>query len=72
MIRILLVFFSFLVFVETAQLQELPLEDEISRLDSLNGEALLEEVLLLYDSLTRINDHSIKVDVTFRVSYTGN
>ena len=44
MIRILLIVFSFLVFVETAQLQNLPFEDEISRLDSLNGEELLEEV----------------------------
>ncbi len=67
MIRILLIFFTFLVFVETAQLQELPLEDEISRLDSLNGEELLQEVLLLYESLTRINDHSTKVEIANRV-----
>ncbi len=67
MLRILLIFSLFLIFVETAQLQELPLEDEISRLDSLNGEELLEEVLLLYDSLARINDYRIKVGVTNRV-----
>jgi len=67
MIRFLLIFFPLLIFIETAQLQELPLQHEINRLDSLNKEELLEEVLLIYDSLTRINDRNIKTELTKHV-----
>lgn len=64
MIRFLLIFFSLVVFIEPAQLQELPIGHNINNLDSLNKEELLEEVLLIYDSLTRINDQNIKTELT--------
>jgi|GEM_PF-2081560 len=67
MIRYLLIFFSMLIAVKTALPQERLLENEINRIDTLVGEELLEEVLLIYDSLTRIVDHQQKVAIANRV-----
>lgn len=56
-----------MIILTPAQSQELPLKNEIDRIDSLKGEELLDEVLLLYDSLARINNHEIKKEITNRV-----
>ncbi len=67
MTRFLFIIVSLLVIVHTAQFQELPLEDEIKRIDTLDGSELLHEVLLIYDSLTRLVDYDTKVEITNRV-----
>ena len=65
--RFFIIFLSLLAFTKTAQLQELPLEYEIRKIESIEGDTLLEEVLLLYDSLTRINDYQIKITIAKRI-----
>lgn len=67
MARFLLIILLFIVTAKSAMPQKLPLENEIEIIGSLDGDELLEAVLLIYDSLTRINDHNIRVEITNRV-----
>ncbi len=67
MTRLILIFISLTLIVKTVLPQGLPFEDEINRIDTLDGAELLNEVLLIYDSLVRINNHEIKEEITNRV-----